>query len=88
MAQEGLREIFGGGVVRRTSQVEERIRKHLCNLFGVCSKGSVRAPEGDWSLIRGSEVFLDGTLQLAALDDRSVYAVRADFCFAFCHSSR
>ena len=52
----------GGGVVRRTPQVEERIRKHLCNLFGVCSKGSVRAPEGDWSLIRGLEVFLDGTL--------------------------
>ena len=83
MAQESLREIVGGGVVRRTSQVEERIRKHLCNLFGVCSKGSVRAPEGDRSLIRGLEVFLDGTLQLAALDDRSVYRSPGRFLFGF-----
>ena len=59
MVQEALSEIVGGGVVRRSSQVEERIRKYLCNLFGVCSKGSVRAPEGDWSLIRGLEVFMD-----------------------------
>ena len=83
MAQEALREIVGGGVVRQTSQVEERIRKYLCNLFGVCSKGSVRAPEGDWSLIRGLEVFLDGTLQLAALDDRSVYRGPGRFLFHF-----
>ena len=62
MAQETLREIVRGGVVRRTSIVEERFQKHLCNLFGLCSKGSAKAPEGDWSLIRGLEVFLDGTL--------------------------
>ena len=73
MAQEALSEIVGGGLVRQSSQVEECIGKYLCNLFGVCRKGSVRAPEGDWSLIRGLEVFLDGSLQLAALDDRSVY---------------
>ena len=73
----------GGGVVRRSSQVEECIRNYLCNLLGVCSKGSVRAPEGDWSLIRGLEVFLDGTLQLAALDDRSVYRSPGRFLFRF-----
>ena len=83
MAQEALRVIVGGAVVRRTSQVEERIRKNICNLFGVCSKGSVRAPEGDRSLIRGLEVFLDGTLQLAALDDRSVYRSPGLFLFRF-----
>ena len=83
MAQEALREIVGGVVIRRTSQVEEGIRKHLCNLFGVCSKGSVRAPEGDRSLIRGLEVFLDGTPQLAALDDRSVYRSPGRFHFRF-----
>ena len=52
-------------------------------LGGVCSKGSVRAPEGDWSLIRGLEVFLDGTPQLAALDDRSVYRSPGRFLFRF-----
>ena len=83
MAQEALCEIVGVGVVRRTPKVEERILKYLCNLFGVCSKGSVRAPEGDWSLIRGSEVFLDGTLELAALGDRSVYRSPGRFLFRF-----
>ena len=83
MAQEALSEIVGGGIVRRSSQVEEGLRKYLCNLFAVCSKGSVRAPEGDWSLIRGLEVFLDGTLQLAALDDRSVYRSPGRFLFRF-----
>ena len=74
MAQEALCEIVGGG---------ERIRKYLCNLFGVCSKGPARAPEGDWSLIGGLEVFLDGTLELAALDDRSVHCSPGRFLFRF-----
>ena len=73
----------GGGVVRRTSQVEERIRRHLCNLLGVCSKRFVREPEGDSGLIRGLEVFLDGTLHLAALDDRSVDRSPGRFLFRF-----
>ena len=83
MAQGALCEIIRGGVVRRTPQVEERIRKYLCNLFHVCSKGSVRAPEGNWSLIRGLEVFLDGTPELAALDDRSVHRGLGPFLFRF-----